>query len=357
MMARMPKTLRQRWSDWWEARMPRQDQIRLTQRNLYILPTRAGWSFAAVVLVLLLASINEQLNLGYALAFLLGGAGMAALYQTHGNLQGVSLKLQSLHSVHAGEVLRLSVALSNQHRRLGRFGLQISVNNRGMQRQTHRADSTHHLELAPGSEGCVEVDVCATQRGWLNLPRLTIETRYPLGLFRAWAFWRPQSRVLIWPALDPHAAPLSEVLALESSNLQTHAPMARDADMPEGLRDHRRGDPLHWVAWKKSSRALVNGGNLVSREPAGGRTSDLWLDYDLSPGMQGLHSEARLSRLASWLIHAEQEASGKGPAYGLRLPSMATSCGNGPHHLRHCLDALATWTPSHSGACASKDDA
>lgn len=331
----MLQAMGQRWSDWWEARLPRQDQIRLTQRNLYILPTRAGLSFAVVVMVLLLAAINEQVNLGYALAFLLAGAGMAALYQTHGNLQGVSLRLQSLHSVHAGQVLRLAVTLSNQHKRLGRHGLQISVDTRSM---------PQHVELAPGSEGTVEVDVPTLQRGWLTLPRLTIETRYPLGLFRAWAFWRPESRVLVWPALDPHAPQLPDLPGQGEHALAATA-QARDADMPEGLRDHRRGDPLRWVAWKKSTRTLATGGNLVSREPSGGRTPDRWLDHDLSPGLQHLPSEARLSRLASWLVQAEQEADSSGGAYGLRLPGQTWPCGRGPHHLRQCLDALAMWQP------------
>jgi hypothetical protein len=115
--------LRRKWSSWWDQRLTRRDQITLNQRNLYILPTRAGWGFAAVFLVLLLASINEQVNLGYALSFLLGGAAMATLYQTHGNLHGVSLRLDSLRSVHAGQVLRVGITLGNQQRRLGRHGL------------------------------------------------------------------------------------------------------------------------------------------------------------------------------------------------------------------------------------------
>lgn len=345
MKVRLLPALRQRWSAWWEARLPRQDQIRLTQRNLYILPTRAGWSFAVVAMVLLLASINEQINLGYALAFLLGGAGMAALYQTHGNLQGVNLRLLSLHSVHAGQVLRLAVALNNQHRRLGRFGLQIGADVRSLPRELAAASTPQHIDLAAGSEGSVEVDVPTVQRGWLTLPRLTIETRYPLGLFRAWAFWRPQSRVLVWPALDPKAPPLPDLAGHDSREPQP-ATLARDADMPEGLRDYRRGDPLRWVAWKKSSRTLATGGSLVSREPAGGRTPDRWLDYEFSPGLQGLDAEARLSRLASWLLEAEQEAARNGPAYGLRLPGQSQACGSGAHHLRQCMDTLATWSPA-----------
>lgn len=100
------------------------------------------------------------------------------------------------------------------------------------------------------------------------------------------------------------------------------------------------------MAWKKSTRTQATGGNLVSREPAGGRTPDRWLDYTHSTGLQSLATEARLSRLASWLLQAEQEAAGNGPAYGLRLPGRSLACGNGPHHLRSCLDALATWSSS-----------
>jgi len=349
----MVHAMRQRWTDWWEARLPRQDQIRLTQRNLYILPTRAGLSFAAVVMVLLLASINEQVNLGYALAFLLGGAGMAALYQTHGNLQGVTLRLSSLHSVHAGQVMRLAVTLGNQHRRLGRYGLLISVDTRSLPRELAASSTPQHLDLPPGSEGSVEVDVPTLQRGWLDLPRLTIETRYPLGLFRAWAFWRPQSRVLIWPALEAHAPRLPDMPGRDSREPQAAA-QARDADVPEGLRDHRRGDPLQWVAWKKSTRALATGGNLVSREPASGRTPDRWLDYEHSPGLQSLASEARLSRLAAWLLQAEEDAAANGPTYGLRLPGLMLSCGKGPHHLRQCLNALATWAPNGTARSAGR---
>lgn len=118
------------WRRWWDARLPRQDHLTLTQKNLYILPSKAGWSFVAVFMVLLLASINEQVNLGYALSFMLSGAGLAALYLTHANLHGVSLRLLPLRSVHAGEVLSAQVVLTNRHQRAGRFGLVITAGPR-----------------------------------------------------------------------------------------------------------------------------------------------------------------------------------------------------------------------------------
>lgn len=339
MMATATSRLRQRWSNWWEARLPRQDELRLTQRNLYILPTRAGWGFAAVVSVLLLASINEQINLGYALAFLLGGAGLAALYQTHGNLQGISLSLGSPSSVHAGQTVQLPVTLANQHRRLWRCALAVSA--AGADTASPQA-TVQFADLPPGQDACVVIDIPARQRGRQALPRLVIETRYPLGLFRAWSYWRPRSQVMVWPTLDAHAPPLPTNDSPDPKLATAHQ-SRHGQDMPEGLRDYRRGDPVRWIAWKKSSLTLATGAGLVTREPASSRAPDLWLDLEHSQGLGGLDTEQRLSRLASWLVAAEQEAAAMGRAYGLKLQGQVIACGQGPAHLRHCLDTLATW--------------
>lgn len=338
-------TIRHRVTMWWESRLPRRDELTLTQRNLYILPTKAGWAFALVFIVLLLASINEQVNLGYALSFLLGGASMAALYQTHGNLHGVNMRLLTLRSVHAGQVLRVGITLSNKHRKLGRFGLEITAGPKAPEGTMEGPGTPQFAELGPGSDCTVEVDVATDQRGWLTLPRITIDTRFPLGLFRAWAYWLPQTRVLIWPAMEANAPALPDRARLD---LAEHAqrPASVSSEMPEGLRDYRRGDPLRWIAWKKSSHALASGAGLVSREPVQGHSPDLWLDFEQSPGMVGLDAQARLSRLTSWLIQAEQDASARGPMYGLRLPGVSIDCNAGAHHLRHCLDTLALWSPS-----------
>jgi len=64
-------------------------------------------------------------------------------------------------------------------------------------------------------------------------------------------------------------------------------------------------------------------------------------------------AEQRLSRLASWLLIAEQESAALGRAYGLRLPGQVIACGQGPAHLRHCLDTLATW---QGGAGSTRKD-
>jgi hypothetical protein len=60
------------------------------------------------LLVMLLAAINYQLNLGYALTFLLAGAGLVSMHLTHGNLRGLTLRTctPTVPPVFAGEPAR-----------------------------------------------------------------------------------------------------------------------------------------------------------------------------------------------------------------------------------------------------------
>ncbi|MBK9362478.1 MAG: hypothetical protein IPM99_15800 [Rubrivivax sp.] len=50
--------------------------------------------FAPTLLVLLLASINYQLNLGYLLTFLLAGSGLVSMHVTHNTLRRLTLRLR-----------------------------------------------------------------------------------------------------------------------------------------------------------------------------------------------------------------------------------------------------------------------
>ena len=80
--------LRQSVSDWiFRATVPEAPPVTLVQRRIFILPTRHGYGFAFVVLLLLLASINYSLSLGFVLTFLLGSMAGVAMLHTCRNLR------------------------------------------------------------------------------------------------------------------------------------------------------------------------------------------------------------------------------------------------------------------------------
>ncbi len=101
----------------WHARPPQSDVTQLSRRNVYILPTRAGWMLAATLAVLLIASINYQLNLGYLLTLPAGRCATVGMVVCHENLHGLSMHLLAPASLFAGRLAVADVKLVNPARR------------------------------------------------------------------------------------------------------------------------------------------------------------------------------------------------------------------------------------------------
>src|ERR1700729_794840 len=87
---------RGRWRAWWDARREARESQALNQRNIYIVPSRAGLAFCLTLLLLLVAAINYQLTLGFALTLRLAGSAAASMQMTHGSLRGLTLHLKPL---------------------------------------------------------------------------------------------------------------------------------------------------------------------------------------------------------------------------------------------------------------------
>ncbi|NDY90078.1 DUF58 domain-containing protein [Ideonella livida] len=320
-----PEGLRQRWQAWWTARHPRTETWRLQQRNIYIVPTRAGLAFAATLMLLLVASINYQLNLGYALTFLLAGAGLASIHLTHGNLRGLQLHLKPVRPVFAGELAQLEVVLDNPGN--ARPGLNLGPADLDL--QAHPTWSC----ADPGGQTTVVLGVQAPVRGRHPLPALRLETRYPFGLFRAWTVWRPAGELRVHPRPEHPCPPLP---APEGpSGRQGAAVGAGLHGELDELRAWRPGDPPRRVVWKKWAR----GGELVSRDASPQLPHHLWLDWTQT--RQAGDGERRLSRVVGWILLCEQRQQ----PWGLRLPGLRLPPGLGALRQAEALDLLCDWEP------------
>jgi uncharacterized protein (DUF58 family) len=283
-------------------------------------PTRAGFTFAITLGVLLLAAINYQLNLGYALTFLLTGAGLVSMHLTHGNLRGLTLHLRPTIPVHAGEPALLEVVITNPRRQ--RHALAVHFEDRGAHGRAFA-----WCDVPALGQVSARVSFVPVRRGWHAVPALVLETVFPFGLFRAWTVWRPAARVLAWPRPEEPAPPLPNAAAAAGDEGPTRRGAGGELD---GVRPWRRGDSMRQVAWKKVARS----GELVSRETAGTATRELWLSWAETPGAD---TEQRLSRLTAWVLRAERT----GLDCGLRLPGHELAPGQGDGHRRAALDLLA----------------
>lgn len=314
LLARSP-----RFANWlYGFKPPERGTVVLGHRRVYIVPTRLGWIFGATVAILLVGSINYALSLGFALTFLLAGMGLAGMVHTARNLARIAVSTGRAEPVFAGEAAQFRLYLDARSdferpailaRHLG-SGAQLVV------------------DIPAGALAEVVLAAPAPARGWLPLGRVMLETRFPLGLFRAWSYVEPDARCLVYPR--PERSPLPPPSAdAAAGGLRSPTPGNDDF---AGLRGYQLSDSPRHVAWK----AVARSGDMLTKQFTGEASAQMWLDWRALPG---LAVEARLSRLAGWVLAAERE----GATYGLRLPGAEIPPGRGDAHRAACLQALALY--------------
>ena len=291
--------------------------VRLSRRRIYILPTRAGLLYAATLVAMLIGAINYALALGHALVFLLVGLGMVGILHTFRNLHGLLVAPGRADPVFAGEPAHFRLQIDNP-RPSARPGLEFSCPQ----------GAVVPCEIAAGECRTLNLPVATSRRGWLELPPVRLSTRFPLGLFTAWSYLRPEMRCLVYP--QPRHTPLPP-FSDEARGGQGRGEGGQD-DF-SGFRQRQPADPLRHVAWKASAR--LDGEQLLIKQFAGGSDRQLWLDWTLTE--HSGNAEERLAQLAGWVLAAENA----GLAYGLRLPALNIPPASGETQQRRCLEALA----------------
>jgi uncharacterized protein (DUF58 family) len=306
----------------WLFRFGRDEQIPivLTQRRIFIIPTRTGFLFAGVLVVMLLGAINYDLSLGHALVFLLASLGLVAMVHTFRNLVALRLTPGRVEPVFAGDTARFPVVLENTHRQPRRaldlaFGKHTAV----------------RVDIPPDDRAMIAIPCPAPVRGRLEPGRINLSTRYPLGLFHAWSYPHPPMTCLVYPA--PIETPLPEPSAVSHTG---HRSGDNGQEDFTGLRQRQPNDSPRHIAWKAAARG-IDGHPLLVKQFAGGAAEELWLDLALTP--PGSPLEFRLSVLAGWIVLAEREQV----RYGLRIPGRNVTPDMGTTHRNACLEALALY--------------
>lgn len=303
---------------WLKRRIPAGHRTTLNRRNIFILPTRQGLGFLLVLGLMLIGAINYEANLAFALVFLLLGVFLLGIFHTFRNLSGLILTGMCEESTFAGENLTIGIVLERNTTR-DYEAIQLSF----------EAEKPITTGLVGRQEARQQLQVTTHKRGWFRPQRMTVETRFPLGLFRAWSLPDMDLRSLVYP--QPLACDLDGLLA--QYNTRGHQSVHQGQDDFHGLRDYQEGDSLRHVAWKNFAR----GQGMFTKVYAGNVQDRLWLDWDMFPGM---HMENRLSRLCFCVLQLDNRQVD----YGLRLPGLEIKPAKGPGHYRKVLKALALFS-------------
>ena len=301
-----------------QLRGPESGVIVLVQRRVFILPTRQGLTFAAMLLLMLTGSINYNLNLGFILTFLLGAMGINAMIYTFRNLANLRLSGGRARPVFAGDIAHFVVHVENSGN-TDRYTIGL----------THDKKEAVFVDVPACTTAPVAVGVPAPRRGILRPGRLTLYTRYPLGLYYAWAYLELDMHCIVYPRPAPPGLPLPPA----ASSPGEGAERGQGQEDFSGLRQYHVGDSPRHIAWKVAARDQ----GLLTKQFSGRADTELWLDWALLPPHQGV--EERLSQLARWVL----DAHAAGLSFGLRLPGNTVDMAMGLTQRERCLEALGLY--------------
>ena len=287
----------------------------LNPRRIYIFPTRWGLLYAVMLLALLVGSINYALSLGYYVTFLLASLGNIAMLHTWRNLVYLQIEILHAKSVFAGEFAQVILKVSDTKNR-HRYNIAARFSGNTVTSNDISNNGSQTFELALSTQ----------KRGWQSVPRITLNTEFPLNLFQAWAYVDNPFQVLVYAKPSDN-----NMLPPDSSDAGAKGAshFYKGDDDFFGHKTYQIGDSPSRVDWKASSRGV----GMLTKQYSGNGQSTLWLDWTATEGS----IEARISLLTKWVIEAHHAQH----SYGLKLPATSIAPQNSEAHYHQCLRTLA----------------
>jgi uncharacterized protein (DUF58 family) len=306
-------SLKQKFRNWAFSRTTETGTVTLTQRRIFIIPTKQGFT----------------LCLGYVLTFLLTMMAVMSMLHAFRNLAHLKIRAGRAEPVFSGETARFIFHFNNRSK-LSRYQLCLVQTGDSFWKNINTP-----LEFDASAQQDTEVSfpLPATHRGWLQTGRLTLYTEFPLGLFYAWTYLHFDTRCLVYPK-PLSDAPLPSGSSPDGTGKRS---VAGDEDFA-GLRKYAAGDALPRIAWK----AYAHERGLQVKQFSTPLGEELWLDFSDAPDRS---EEEKLARITRWVLDAEAQ----GLRYGLRLPDGELPSNNGIAHRDECLRRIALFNLPRAG--------
>ncbi len=300
-------------SEWLSSRSPRNKKFILSQRNIYIFPSRIGLAFLFLLLLMLLTAINYQNSLIYLVTFFLGTIFFLSIWLCFFNIAGLNVQAIEPGRCFEGDLCQFNYRLSKD----GTLPLALRV---GLNKVT--AES-----IAISMQDCQDFVLFSSTktRGKYKLKRLYIESRFPFGLVVAWTWLKLDSECLVYPK-PVFAEPIGGEREQGDKDFLSKTP----AELND-LSKYEQGDPINRILWKKYAAS----DQLIIRDYDSGGYNPEWLSWDNYTGS----TEERLRNLCYEVCYL----SDLDKPFGFNIPGISIKPGRGELHKQQCLDALAMY--------------
>jgi len=313
---RIKNTMSKKYLSWMDRRSPNSKSIKLTQKRIYIIPSKMGLLFLVLVALMFVNGVNYQNNLIFSFSVLLLSIFITSIVVTYQNMAGLIISAGHGEPVFSGKTTSLHLTIEHASKKT-KDGLKLGF------------DRVNSMSIAPvKSKRQIKLNFKTESRGLLSVPRITLYSIYPVGLFTCWTWVRLDFEGVVYP--KPIFLPYQYVGQTESGEESSVQSVSSGVDDFRGFRKYQAGDSLKHVAWRQFAKT----NQLLTKEFEQPQAQGHWLDWD---ALQGYKIEQRLQVLCGWVVRSHEENR----EYGLALPGLKIPAGRGDLHQQACLRALA----------------
>ncbi|WP_170246305.1 DUF58 domain-containing protein [Colwellia hornerae] len=314
--------INRRFNRWLKRRIPPASEHKLSNRNIFIMPTRFGFVYLIFVVLLFLLATNYQNNVIMLLSYLMASVFITTMMQSFFNLSGIVLSADKTAQGHAKANIAFPIKISSANKR---FAV-----NFGFDDQT-----VFHLAQSETKEQTVYVRCSYQTRGVYTPGRLKVSSEFSLGLFISWTRIDFDQQCTVYPQAISLSHRQSDLSDSEQDNLFLAKSKPGVDDFFE-LKAYLPGEPLSRIAWKQYAR----GQGRLTKHYHQQQGTRCWLKLNDMPN-HGLEKQLEyLCFLVSEYHRSEQ-------VFGLDLATEKIQPGQGELHCKQCLMALAIYPKSH----------
>lgn len=331
---------------WFAKRAPKSDSATLNLRNVYIFFSREGWLFLLLLTITFIAGVNYANNLVLGLCFYLVSVWLISFHVTFAHLSGLQVRLLEVTMAEAGEAAWVTLQLRSSSRQPRRQLLISFEPNTALPKNKSALPSVKKntgidntsspqkkLLLAQlKDEHLIRLPIMTTQRGKLELPRLQIETVYPLGIMRAWSYINFARVAWVYPKPESFEWQ-AQYRTATTAELPTGGQYTQGQDDFERLDNYISGESLARVSWGHVAR----GQGMFTKHFADPVGHEQRLSYAEMPAV---NQEQKLAQLAYGVVTLGRLEL----PFQLQLPNELTSenvVGQGEAFTQACLLRLA----------------
>jgi uncharacterized protein (DUF58 family) len=277
-------------------------------------PTRAGWAFFVLLLVVGVATILIGNNLLHiVLALMLSFLVLSGLL-SEAVLRDIRVKRHLPAEAFAGQATAMAIEIENPHRIMPAYALVLEDFGQMLCETAapFPVSRIFVLHVAAGSKKTRTYSMTATSRGPCHLMGFRISTRFPFGLFSKALFLEEPDELIIYPAR--HKGGAAHHLVRDPGDESTRQSQKRLLG-PEAsqVRPYQTGDSqrrIHWPNTMRRGEILVRAGETSEAYAAEVVLNTLGIE-------PGAAFEAQVCRATTEVLHLLQE----GVEVGLRTDS------------------------------------